>query len=164
MYKRIQHLKLSSKETCFFWGPRQTGKSTLLKMLFPQATRYDLLLSTEYQRLLREPKLIREHCEGMGLDGTTQRDPIIIDEIQKIPALLDEVHWLMENRRLTFLLTGSSARKLRRGHANLLAGRARRREMKPLCFPEIDSLDLDTVVISGLLPPHYLWAGDLISA
>jgi predicted AAA+ superfamily ATPase len=85
----------------------------------------------------------------------------VIDEVQKAPALLDEVHWLMENRRLTFLLTGSSARKLRRGHANLLAGRARRREMKPLCFPEIDSLDLGEVVISGLLPPHYLSAEPL---
>ncbi len=70
--------------------------------------------------------------------------------------LLDEVHWLIENRRLTFLLTGSSARKLRRGHANLLAGRARRREMRPLCFPEIDRLDLEQVVLSGLLPPHFL--------
>lgn len=97
MYKRIQDLKLSSQESCFLWGPRQTGKSTLLKMLFPDALRYDLLLSTEYQRLLRAPHLIREYCNAMGLDGNSQTDPIIIDEIQKIPALLDEVHWLIEN-------------------------------------------------------------------
>jgi predicted AAA+ superfamily ATPase len=80
----------------------------------------------------------------------------VIDEVQKLPALLDEVHWLMENRKQTFLLTGSSARKLRRGHANLLAGRARRREMRPLCFPEVDRYDLDSLVVSGLLPPIYL--------
>ena len=73
-----------------------------------------------------------------------------------MPALLDEVHWLIENRKRTFLLTGSSARKLRRGHANLLAGRARRRELRPLCFPEIDRLDLERVVVSGLLPPHFV--------
>ena len=89
MYKRIQHLDLSSQETCFFWGPRQTGKSTLLKELFPQAIRYDLLLSTEYERLLREPSLIRQQCLAAGLHSDSQRDPIIIDEIQKSPALLD---------------------------------------------------------------------------
>ncbi len=80
----------------------------------------------------------------------------MIDEVQKLPALLDEVHWLIENRGLTFLLTRSSARKLRRCHVNLLAGRARRREMMPLCFPAVDRLDLDRVVVSGLLPPHFL--------
>ena len=88
MYKRMQHLNLSWQETCFFWGPRQTGKSTLLKTLFPQAMYYDLLLSTEYQRLLREPKLIREECLAARLDTNSQPDPIIIDEIQKLPALL----------------------------------------------------------------------------
>ena len=86
MYKRIQQLNLSSQESCFLWGPRQTGKSTLLKTLFPQAIRYDLLLSTEYQRLLREPNLIREQCLAAGLDANSQRDPIVIVEIQKIPA------------------------------------------------------------------------------
>ena len=100
MYNRIQSLALSSQETCFLWGPRQTGKSTLLKTIFPKALRYDLLLSTEYQRLLREPGLIREQCRAEGLDKDSQRYPIIIDEIQKIPALLDEIHWLMENKNI----------------------------------------------------------------
>ena len=108
MYKRIQNLILSTQDTCFLWGPRQTGKSTLLKFLFPQASRYDLLLSTEYQRLLRAPDLIREECRAAGLDAVSQQDPIIIDEIQKIPALLDEVHWLIENKGLRFILCGSS--------------------------------------------------------
>jgi len=155
MYKRIQHLNLSSQETCFFWGPRQTGKSTLLKMLFPQAIRYDLLLSTEYQRLLREPKLIREQCLAAELDANSQRDPIIIDEIQKLPVLLDEVHWLMENKGLRFILCGSSARKLKRGQVNLLGGRAIRYELYPLVFPEIPDFSLIKALNSGLIPRHY---------
>ena len=155
MYKRIQDLKLSSQETCFLWGPRQTGKSTLLKMLFRQAVRYDLLLSTEYQRLLREPNLIREECLAAGLDANSQRDPIIIDEIQKLPALLDEVHWLMENKGLRFILCGSSARKLKRGHGNLLGGRAVRYELHPLVFPEVSDFSLKKALNSGLIPRHY---------
>ncbi len=155
MYKRIQDLKLSSQETCFLWGPRQAGKSTLLKMLFRQAVRYDLLLSTEYQRLLREPNLIREECLAAGLDANSQRDPIIIDEIQKLPALLDEVHWLMENKGLRFILCGSSARKLKRGHGNLLGGRAVRYELHPLVFPEVSDFSLKKALNSGLIPRHY---------
>jgi predicted AAA+ superfamily ATPase len=155
MYTRIQGLNLSSRETCFFWGPRQTGKSTLLKMLFPEAIRYDLLLSTEYQRLLRQPNLIREQCLAAGLDVNSQRDPIIIDEIQKLPTLLDEVHWLIENKGLRFILCGSSARKLKRGHVNLLGGRAIRYELYPLVFPEIPDLSLVKALNSGLIPRHY---------
>lgn len=155
MYKRRQNLDLSSQETCFFWGPRQTGKSTLLRMLFPKAIRYDLLLSTEYQRLFREPNLIREQCLAAGLDADSQRDPIIIDEIQKIPALLDEVHWLIENKGLRFILCGSSARKLKRGHANLLGGRAISYKMYPLVFPEIPAFSLTKALNSGLIPRHY---------
>ena len=155
MYKRIQRLDLSSQETCFFWGPRQTGKSTLLRDLSPQAIRYDLLLSTEYQRLLRHPGLIREQCLAKGLDGNSQRDPIIIDEIQKVPALLDEVHWLIENRGLRFILCGSSARKLKRGHANLLGGRAVSYRLHPLVFPEIPDFSLMKALNSGLIPRHY---------
>jgi predicted AAA+ superfamily ATPase len=155
MYKRKQNLALSSQETCFLWGPRQTGKSTLLKTLFPKAMRYDLLLSTEYQRLLQEPKLIREHCQGAGLHGNIQHEPIIIDEIQKVPTLLDEVHWLMENKKLRFILCGSSPRKLKRGHANLLGGRAIRYEMFPLVFPEIPDFSLTRALNAGLIPRHY---------
>ena len=78
--------------------------------------------------------------------------------MQKVPALLDEVHWLIENRSQGFLLTGSSARKLRRGHANLLAGRAWRRQLMPLTSAEVDRIDLERVMVSGLLPPHFLSA------
>ena len=81
---------------------------------------------------------------------------MIIDEIQKVPALLDEVHWLIENQKASFLLTGSSTRKLRRGHANLLAGRAWRRELGPLSCMEVESFDLERALSAGLLPPHFL--------
>ena len=148
-------MALSSQETCFLWGPRQTGKSTLLKSLFPEAIRYDLLLSTEYQRLLQAPGLIREYCSGAGLEGYNQAEPIIIDEIQKLPVLLDEVHWLIENKGLRFILCGSSARKLKRGHANLLGGRAVRYEMFPLVFPEVSDFSLAKALNSGLIPRHY---------
>ena len=155
MYNRIQDLNLSSQETCFLWGPRQTGKSTLLKALFPNSIRFDLLLSTEYQRLLRRPSLIREQCLAEGLDAGSPKVPIIIDEIQKIPALLDEIHWLIENMGLRFILCGSSARKLKRGHANLLGGRAVRYELYPLVYSEFSDFSLFKALNSGLLPRHY---------
>jgi predicted AAA+ superfamily ATPase len=155
MYNRIQDLNLSSQETCFLWGPRQTGKSTLLKALFPNSIRFDLLLSTEYQRLLRRPSLIREQCLAEELDAGSPKVPIIIDEIQKIPALLDEIHWLIENMGLRFILCGSSARKLKRGHANLLGGRAVRYELYPLVYSEFSDFSLFKALNSGLLPRHY---------
>lgn len=155
MYKRNLDLSLSAAETCFLWGPRQTGKSTLLKELFPDARRYDLLLSDEYRRLVANPALVREECLAAGIDAASQLSPIIIDEVQKIPDLLDEVHWLIENRGLRFILCGSSARKLKRGHGNLLGGRGVRYELYPLVYPEIPDFSLDKALNGGLLPRHY---------
>jgi predicted AAA+ superfamily ATPase len=85
--------------------------------------------------------------------------PIVIDEVQKVPSLLDEIHWLIENKNLSFLLCGSSARKLKRGHANLLGGRAWRYELFPLVSAEIGSLDLLRALNQGLIPLHYLQDG-----
>ena len=155
MYKRILTLPLSEKETCFLWGPRQTGKSTLLKTLFPDARRYDLLLSNEYSRLLTNPALIREECLAESKASVTKKLPVIIDEVQKIPALLDEVHWLIENTGTRFILCGSSARKIKRGQANLLGGRAIRYELRPLVYPEIPDFSLSKALNAGLLPRHY---------
>ncbi|MGD9361366.1 MAG: AAA family ATPase [Desulfobacterales bacterium] len=155
MYKRILNLPLSTSETCFLWGPRQTGKSTLLNAIYPDAKRYDLLLSDQYQRLLLQPSLIREECLAIDLKGENQVSPIIVDEVQKIPILLDEIHWLIENRKLRFILCGSSARKVKRGRSNLLGGRAVRYELHPLVYPEVPDFSLEKALNTGLLPRHY---------
>jgi len=156
MYNRSIKLDLSSTETCFLWGPRQTGKSTLLKNLFPKASYYDLLLSNVYRRFISDPSVLRQECEALGLNKTNQKFPVIIDEVQKVPELLDEVHWLIENRGLRFILCGSSPRKLKRSHGNLLGGRAVRYELFPLICKEIPDFSLFKALNNGLLPRHYL--------
>lgn len=152
MFTRLQTLPLRRDESCFFWGARQTGKSTLLDRLFPGARRYDLLLSDQFERLNRRPAFLREEL----LAEPPGSDPVIIDEVQKVPLLLDEVHWLMERRRIRFILCGSSARKLKRSGGNLLGGRAIRHELFPLVYPEIDTFNLLRALNHGLLPRHYL--------
>jgi len=156
MYNRIIDLSISQKETCFLWGPRQTGKSTWLHAMFPRAFCYDLLLSPDYRRLLADPGSIRQECMALRLDGKTQTDPIIIDEVQKLPDLLDEVHWLITQHGLRFILSGSSPRSLVRKGGNLLGGRAVRLEMFPLTSSEIEGFSLDRALNHGLLPRHYL--------
>lgn len=151
MYKRKQVLAGRGKESCFLWGARQTGKSTLLKELFPDSPRYDLLLSDEYGRLRARPARLREELLAEPPGGT----PVVIDEVQKIPELLDEAQWLIVNRRVQFILCGSSARKLKRSGANLLGGRALRFELAPLVYPEIPDFDLWRALNNGLLPRHY---------
>lgn len=140
-------------ESVFFFGARQTGKTTLLKQLFPDARYYDLLKSEEFERLSRRPQLLREELQDFS-----ERTLVIIDEIQKLPSLLDEVHWLMVNRDLRFVLTGSSARKLRRGGVNLLGGRALVNNFYPLVSAEIPDFNIDRAVNNGMLPRHYLVA------
>lgn len=152
MFKRLQGLSGRGEESCFLWGPRQTGKSTLLKKLFPKSPVFDLLLSDEFERLLRKPELMREEI----LSSQSITGPVIIDEIQKIPALLDDVQWLIVNKNVSFVLCGSSARKIKRSGANLLGGRALRYEMFPLVSKEIGDFDLNRAVNHGLIPRHYL--------
>lgn len=151
MYKRYQKFIDKGKESCFLWGARQTGKSTLLKTLFPDAPYYDLLLSEEFARLSRRPELLRE--EVLAVSG---KRPVIIDEVQKIPQILNEIQWLIVNKNISFILCGSSARKLKRGGGNLLGGRALKYELYPLTSKEITDFDLFRAINHGLLPRHYL--------
>ena len=151
MLSRFFNLQDAETESVFFFGARQTGKTTLLKNLFPNTRYYDLLKSDEFERLSRRPSLLREELINLPSD-----ELIIIDEIQKLPILLDEVHWLITNRGLRFILTGSSARKLRRGGVNLLGGRALQNNFYPLVSTEIPDFDLDRAVNNGMIPRHYL--------
>jgi predicted AAA+ superfamily ATPase len=113
----------------------------------------DLLKAEEFRRYVARPELLRQEIEAEPLDARPQ---IVIDEIQKVPALLDEVHWLIENRGLHFALCGSSARKVRRGAANLLGGRAMRYELHGLTASELGSeFDLDRMLNHGYLPRIY---------
>lgn len=151
MFHRLQQFKGLGKESCFFWGPRQSGKSTLLKKRFPHAPYYDLLLSDEFERLNRKPSLLREE-----LIANPPVASVIVDEVQKIPQLLDEIQWLIVNKKIQFILCGSSARKLKRGSGNLLGGRALRYELFPLVSQEIPKFDLLRALNNGCLPRHYL--------
>ncbi|MGA1977621.1 MAG: DUF4143 domain-containing protein [Bacteroidales bacterium] len=151
MYIRRQVFEGLGKESAFLWGVRQSGKSTLLKELYPGALYFDLLLSDEYERFLRNPSLLREILQS----GSVMQ-PVIIDEIQRLPSLLNEVQWLMVNLNIRFILSGSSPRKIIRQGGNLLGGRALRYELYPLVSSEIPDFDLLKALNSGLLPRHYL--------
>jgi len=151
MLERILKLKEIENDSLFLWGSRQTGKSTLLRALFPKARLYDLLKTDVRMAFQLRPALLREECEMLS-----EGELVIIDEVQKVPALLDEVHWLIENRGLRFILSGSSARKLRRSGANLLGGRALRCTLFPLVSAEIPDFNVERALNNGMLPRHYL--------
>jgi uncharacterized protein len=146
---RLLKIELPPNRSAFLWGPRKAGKSYWIKRHFTGSPLIDLLKTEEFAEYAVRPSLLRERFKDHhGL--------IIIDEIQMVPDLLNEIHWLIENTKVNFLLTGSSARKLRRRHSNLLGGRAWRYTMTPLAYPELSKFDLEKIVVSGLLPPHYL--------
>ena len=151
MLSRKLNLADIGNESCFLLGARQTGKSTLLNMSFPKTRYIDLLKSDEFERYNRRPSLLREELSLLPAG-----EMVIIDEIQKLPALLDEIHWLMTNCQLRFILSGSSARKLKRSGANLLGGRAIRKQLYPLVSTEIPKFDLIKACNTGTLPRHYL--------
>lgn len=153
-YKRLLEMKLPKKQSAFLWGARKTGKSTYLHENFPDSAYFDLLRSDLYINYSKEPYLFRE--EVLTLPKEKLSKHIIIDEVQKIPLLLDEVHYLIENEGLQFILCGSSARKLRRGGANLLGGRAWGYHFYPLVYKEVQDFDLLKVFNHGLIPSHYL--------
>jgi predicted AAA+ superfamily ATPase len=149
--RQLKIAPLLAKKSFFLFGPRATGKSTLIRQqLADIATVIDLLDSRIFLKLSDSP------YELESLIAADNRDIVVIDEIQRIPELLNEVHRLIEAKKLTFLLTGSSARKLRRGQANLLAGRVWETRMFPLIHREIPDFNLDRFLRYGGLPAVYL--------
>jgi predicted AAA+ superfamily ATPase len=149
MYKRKLNLKkISEKSNLFLFGPRATGKTSLIKQTFKEAVVVDLLDYDVYERLSRRPKQLSELIDFKS-------DLIVIDEIQKLPILLDEVHRLIEEKKNRFILTGSSVRKLKRDGANLLGGRAREAHLFPLSYSEINDFELLKYLNVGGLPLVY---------
>lgn len=131
MYKRLLDLPtLTKKANYFLFGPRATGKSSLIKASLPKVQVIDLLEDSIYDQLSRRPESLIELI-------TNPKELIVIDEIQKLPKIMDEVHRLIEKSKLRFLLTGSSARKLRRQGGNMLGGRAREVHLFPLTYHEL---------------------------
>ncbi len=152
--RRLLNLDPPPNQSAFLWGPRKTGKSTYLKGQFPNSLIFDFLKTDLFFEFSKNPSLLREQI--LAQDERILRQPIILDEVQKIPKVLDEVHWLIENKGLRFILCGSSARKLKRGQANLLGGRAWRYEMFPLVSAELGDVDLLRALNHGTIPIHYL--------
>lgn len=152
--KRILKIDLPPRQSAFLWGPRKTGKTTFLKKTFPDSLTFDFLDTDLVLELAKRPALLRERILARKPEELSR--PIILDEVQKVPAILDEVHGLIENQGLSFILCGSSARKLKRGRANLLGGRAWRYEMFPFVTAEIADFDLLRALNRGLIPSNYL--------
>ncbi|HEX9885075.1 MAG TPA: AAA family ATPase, partial [Longimicrobiales bacterium] len=161
---RRLRIDLPERQSAFLWGPRKVGKSTFLRETFPDSIVFDFLKTDLMLDLTRRPALLRERL--MAEDPGRLAHPVILDEVQKVPAVLDEVHWLIENMDLRFVLCGSSARQLRRGQVNLLGGRAWRYEMFPLVTPELEdhgTLDLLRILQRGTIPDHHASPGYLRS-
>ena len=140
-----------ASKSVFLFGPRQTGKTTYLRNAFPQSPYVDLLRGEVFLRLSQEPGRLRQELAA----GSPPAGPVIIDEIQKLPSLLDEVQNLIESRGLRFVLSGSSPAKLRRGGVNLLGGRARTRHLHPFVSAEVPQWDLLRAINVGGIPSIY---------
>lgn len=149
MNERI--LQIINDESVFLFGARQTGKTTLLKKQFPNAIYFDLLQTDVLNRFRQRPALLRE-----SLEQANEGALVIIDEIQQIPELLNEIHWLITNKQIRFILCGSSARKLKRQGVNTLGGRAVPQYLFPFVSCEIPDFNIDRAVNNGMIPRHYM--------
>jgi len=148
--RKIDLLQKLEQKSIFLFGPRQTGKTWLIRHLLKDYKTYNLLKSEIFLKLSHSPQRIRE-------ESNASDKFIIIDEIQRLPILLNEVHLIIEETETHFLLTGSSAHKLRRAGVNLLGGRARMEHLHPLSICELQQdFDLVRAVNYGLLPSIYL--------
>jgi predicted AAA+ superfamily ATPase len=147
--RQLDLTNIVSSKTCFLFGPRQTGKTSLIAQQFNGAKIIDLLLSENYRKYSAHPERLREEI-------TDNDKLVIIDEIQRLPELLNEVHYLIEKKKIKFLLTGSSAKKLRRQGINLLGGRARSRLLHPFTKLELgEDFSLIKALEIGLIPSIY---------
>lgn len=153
--KRILKINLPVGQSAFLWGARKAGKTTFLKHKFPDSYFIDFLDSETLFQYQEKPYLLREYAES--LTNKELEKPIIIDEVQKNPQILNDVHWIIENLKpASFILCGSSARQMKKAGVNLLGGRAWRFDFMPLLYPELTKLDLKHIFKTGLLPSHYL--------
>ena len=141
---------IKGSSAAFLLGPRQTGKSMLLRRRFPKARFFDLLDTELTAELTVRPRLFRERLLA------NPAKTVVVDEVQKVPQLLEEVHFLLENSSTRFILCGSSARKLKKNARNLLGGRAVEHFLFPLVSAELPDLDLRRMLNHGGLPAHYL--------
>jgi uncharacterized protein len=147
--RALDILKTLQSKSCFLFGPRQTGKTSLIKQCLHEYPYYNLLDSTVFLKLSNSPEKMRQELQG-------NETIVIIDEIQKLPHLLDEVQLMIETHGIRFLLTGSSPRKLRRGGCNLLGGRARSKHLHPFTYRELgETFDLERALNYGLIPSIY---------
>lgn len=149
MYSRLFSFK--TNRSFFLLGPRMTGKSTLLRSRFPDSFWIDLLSGDAYQKYLGDPE--KFYDEILYQIKKNKIKSVVVDEIQRLPELLNEVHRLIESNKIQFILSGSSARKLKRQSANLLGGRANEYHLFPLTYHELgDDFSLSSIMIYGSLP------------
>ena len=154
MASSYRRLTEPPRQSFFLFGVRGAGKSTWARETFPNAEYIDLLDERLYQDLLADPSLF-----GQSVAHLAPGDWVVVDEVQRLPALLNEVHRSIETRRLRFALLGSSARKLKAAGVNLLAGRALKKTMFPLTAAELGAaFDLDRVLRYGSVP--LVWTSD----
>ena len=151
MLNRILQISNELDDSIFLFGARQTGKSTILRQQFPKAVYIDLLDTEVKSRLSRRPVLLYE-----TIKDKPENTLVIIDEIPEVPELLNEVHRLISERHIIFILCGSSARKLKRKGKNTLGGRALPVYLYPFVSAEIPDFDIDHAVSYGMIPSHYL--------
>ncbi|MBR1839296.1 MAG: ATP-binding protein [Prevotella sp.] len=151
MLRRILQINNELDASIFLFGARQTGKSTILRQQFPDSVYIDLLDSNLRTRFIKNPSLLYDM-----LRDKAEETLVIIDEIPEVPELLNEVHRLISERGLTFILCGSSARKLKRRGRNTLGGRALPVYLYPLVSAEIPDLNIDHAINYGMIPSHYL--------
>jgi predicted AAA+ superfamily ATPase len=152
--QRYYPLEFVAKQTVILLGPRKTGKTTFLKQRFPNSLYIDLLQSELARKYSTHPERLRQ--ELLLLKEEYKSSPIIIDEVQLVPGLLNEIHWLIENTNLYFILCGSSTRKLRASGVNLLGGRAWTYMFFPFVYPELLAFNLEHILERGTIPTHYL--------